>query len=196
MTINRAVFFDGIRGSPLPKKLSAATVQGITAILDEWERRKLIDLRWLADMLATALGECGQNMLPVREGFKPTDASARAYVKGRHYAYAKVVNGNVYYGRGLVQLTWDYNYKKQAQKTGIDFYNKPDLALIPENAAKIMFNGMIDGDFTGKKLSTYFNSKTTDWINARRIINGTDRASEIGGYAKQFYSDLVLASKD
>lgn len=191
--INRAVFFKGIRGSPLPTKLADATVKNLSEILDEWERRKLTDLRYLAYMMATNLGETGVTLEPVREGFSKSDAVARAFVKRQRYPYAKVVNGMVYYGRGRVQLTWDYNYKAMGDILKIDLLADPDLALDRHYATQIMFEGMLRGTFTGKKLSSYFNNTTTDWINARRIINGTDRASEIGGYAKQFYSDLILA---
>ena len=192
--INRKKFFDGIRQGPFSGKLKATTVKGCSAILDEWERRKLTDLRQLAYMLATTLGECGEDMLPVREGFKDTDADARAYVKRKGYKYAVVVNGHVYYGRGNVQQTWAKNYIAMGKIIGVDLYNDPDKALEPDIAAEIMFEGMSRGTFTGKKLSDYFNAKTTDWGNARRIINGTDRAAEIAGYAKQFYADLVAAS--
>lgn len=203
--IDRKKFFDGIRSQPFKGKLKAATVKGITAILDEWERRGLKDLRWLAYMLATVLRECGEDMLPVREGFKANDAAARAYVKRQGYRYAKVVNGQVYYGRGLVQLTWDYNYKAMtellqkegiADETGVtcDLVNRPDLALRPDIAAFIMFEGMIRGTFTKKKLADYFTPTKTDWRNARRIINGTDHADEIAANAKHFHSDLASAS--
>jgi hypothetical protein len=33
-------------------------------------------------------------------------------------------------------------------------------------------------------LGDYFNDKVTDWVNARRIINGTDKAAVIASYAK------------
>lgn len=194
MSVDRKKFFDGIRSGPFNGKLRAATVRGCNAILDEWERRRLTDLRWLAYKLATALAECGPDMLPVREGFKKTDKEARAYVKRRRYKYAVEVNGCVYYGRGLVQLTWLRNYQAMGRILGLPLANNPDLALEPEVAAAIMFEGMTRGTFTGKKLSDYFNGQKTDWKNARRIINGTDRASEIAGYAKHFHSDLVSAS--
>lgn len=192
MAIDRAKFFDGIRNGPFPGSLSQEAVRGITAILDEWERRGLTDLRWLAYMLATVLAECGRNMLPVREGFARSDAAARSYVASKHYKYAKVEGGQVYYGRGLVQLTWLDNYRKMSAITGLDLVNKPDLALEPAVAAKIMFEGMIRGTFTGKKLADYFGAGT-DWRQARRIINGLDRADEIAGYGKQFYADLMAS---
>jgi hypothetical protein len=46
-----------------------------------------------------------------------------------------------------------------------------------------MSYGMRNGSFTGKKLSDYISGTTADYVNARRIINGTDRAELIAGYA-------------
>lgn len=193
--IDRKKFFDGIRSNPFPGSLTPEAVWGITAILNEWDSRPgFTDLRWLAYMLATVLGECGVRMLPVREGFKNSDAQARAYVASKGYKYAAVVNGQVYYGRGLVQLTWHSNYEAMSKILGIDLVNKPDLALDPKNAAAIMFEGMRRGTFTKKKLADYFNAVETDWHNARRIINALDRAAEIARYAQAFYSALERAS--
>lgn len=206
--IDRKVFFAALAPVPLPRPRLQSQVKTLDLLIDEYERRDLDDLRWLGDMMGTALGEVGQKLIPVREGFKATDAEARAYVKRRGYKYAKVVNGNVYYGRGLVQVTHDYNAKAltahaaEQFKNGAfpdldappDFYANPDLLLEPRWAVWAMFEGMIRGIFTGKKLSDYYNATTTDFINSRRIINGLDRAAEIGGYKKQFFADLVTAS--
>jgi putative peptidoglycan binding protein/glycosyl hydrolase family 19 (putative chitinase) len=90
-----------------------------------------------------------------------------------------------YYGRGLVQLTWYYNYKKMSSKVGVDLYNNPDLALELNYAIPIMFIGMKEGFFTGKKFADYFNPAKENWVNARRIINGTDRANTIAGRASR-----------
>jgi hypothetical protein len=49
---------------------------------------------------------------------------------------------------------------------------------------------MTRGIFTGKKLDDYFNAKTDDWINARRIINGTDRASLVADYGHEYYAAI------
>lgn len=75
----------------------------------------------------------------------------------------------------------------------------------PDVAAKIMFGGMTaaeivfedkasDFSFTGKTLEDYFNETTEDWINARRIINGTDHAVMIAETAKDFYAALDYQS--
>lgn len=179
MHIDRKKFFDAVRQRPFGGSLRTPAVSNMEAIIGEWERRGLTDLRWLAYMLATVLAECGRNMAPIPE-----------VGKGRGHAYGNPVNGHVYYGRGYVQLTWDYNYRKMGALIGVDLLGNPDLALRPDIASKILFEGMIRGSFTGKKLADYFSGATADWTNARRIINATDRAAEIGNYGKQFFAAL------
>lgn len=75
-------------------------------------------------------------------------------------------------------------------KLGIDLVNNPDLALKPDIAAKIMIVGMSEGTFTGKKLSDYFNNEISDAYNARKIINGRDKAGLIQGYYNQIIECL------
>jgi hypothetical protein len=57
-------------------------------------------------------------------------------------------------------------------------------------AYKIMSLGMRQGSFTGVGLSKYINADKCDYVNARRIINGTDKAQTIAGYATKFESIL------
>jgi len=177
--IDRARFFAGIRQKPFPGKLLANQVQGCNAILDEWERRGLTDLRWLAYMLATTKWETNHTMQPIKEG------GSLAYLKSKKYW--------PWYGRGYVQLTWEDNYRKFRDRVmnlfKADIVSNPDDAMQPDVAAFIMFEGMINGEFTGKKLSQYFN-ETADWVGARRIINGTDKAEAIADIARQFFAAL------
>jgi hypothetical protein len=56
-----------------------------------------------------------------------------------------------------------------------------------------MFDGMEEGWFTGKSLSDYFNESVDDPYNARRVINGTDRATEIAEYHKHFLTAIRSA---
>jgi len=49
---------------------------------------------------------------------------------------------------------------------------------------------MMEGTFTGVRLSTYFNPNKDDWMNARRIINGLDKANLIAGYGKSYYAAI------
>jgi len=90
-----------------------------------------------------------------------------------------------------VQLTWANNYRRIGDLIGTDLLAHPEHALKPDIAARILYEGMIGGWFSGVGLGRYFNDKTADWKNARRIINGLDCADNIAGYAKAFYAALA-----
>lgn len=203
MAINRKRFFDGIRRSPFPGKISQTQVNGINVILDAWEATGLKDLRWLAYILATPAIETGMRYAPIIE------AGGEAYfrrlydVQGQNPSRARSMgntqpgDGARYRGRGFVQITWKNNYARYKPavlaKFGVDILANPDKAMIPEVAAFIMVDGMTKGAFTGKKLGDYFTAKATDWRNARRIVNSLDKADQIAAIAKEFYADLNAA---
>jgi len=152
--------------------LSQKEVDGISALLAEMEARGWTDRRWWAYVLATAWHETAATMAPIAE-----------YGKGRGHPYGKPdAAGRAYYGRGFVQLTWRENYERLGRALGIDLVNKPDIALEPGPAAEIMCLGMEQGLFTGKCLADYFDAENDDPVNARRIVNGTDKAKLIAGY--------------
>lgn len=204
--IDRQKFFAGVRSSPFPGKIAAGQVKGMTAIIDEWDRRKLTDLRWLSYMLGTAKIETAHTMQPIKEMGGTTYFKRMYDVNGSRPALAKRKgntrpgDGALYFGRGYVQLTWKNNYQRlgdMLRAAGLkdwDLVGNPDLALRPDIAAFIMFEGMIDGIFTGKKLANYFNAKTSNFIGARAIINGSDRAAEIADISKAFWADLQAAA--
>ena len=187
--INRNFFFSQVRGSLFAGKLKQKQVDGLTAILDEWETNyKTKDDRWLAYMLSTTHHETAATMQPIEEYGKG---------KGRKYGKRIRMNGQEYtdtdklfYGRGFVQLTWYENYEKAGKKLKQDFIMNPEKVMELANATKIMFSGMMEGWFTGKKLPDYFNKTKEDWVNARRIINGLDRAAWIADYAKKYYASI------
>lgn len=191
--INRKHFFDTVRENLFKGTFSQGQVEGMDAILDRWEASGLTDLRWLAYMLATTYHETAKTMQPIEE-----------YGKGKGYRYGKKIKRSgipyktpdkIYYGRGYVQLTWYENYETMGRLLGADLLNNPELALNPNIASQIMFEGMTKGnshfgDFTGKSLENYFNDKKEDWVNARKIINGLDKAELIAGYGKKFMAAL------
>jgi len=185
--MNRSAFFNAVRVSLFGGKLAQSQVSGMTAILDEWEAQGLTDVRWLAYMLATAFHETDQTMQPIteyggRKYFEKYDTGKLAKALGN--TAAADGDGFIYRGRGLVQITGRTNY----EKFGIE--DTPDKALDLKTAIKIMFVGMTKGSFTGKKLSDYFAGAKADWVNARRIINGTDKAAAIAAYARKFLSAI------
>ena len=185
MVINRTSFFASVRASF--GKLNQSQVDGFNAILDAWEHYEYTEMRWLAYMLATAWHETAKTMQAIAE-----------YGKGRGRPYGTIdpKTGFAYYGRGLVQLTWAENYKKMGKILSLPLYEEPSLALDSRIAVEIMFEGMLTrksfkGDFTGVSLEKYFNSKADDPINARRIINGTDKAKLIAGHHAAFLEALT-----
>ena len=191
--INRKIFFDITRRNLFSGVLTPPQVSGMDAILNEWDSRKYVDLRHLAYMFATPFLETNRTMQPVREAYYLGEPEPAEQYRKTHFRYYP------YYGRGLVQLTWLDNYKKMGKVLGVDLEKYPDKALEKEISVQILFEGMMRadtgvGDFTGKSLEDYFNVTTDDPVEARRIINGTDRASEIAGFHNKFLGALVAAN--
>lgn len=93
-----------------------------------------------------------------------------------------------YYGRGPVQLTWREEYAWAEKVTGRPLLNDPDLLLrdLPLGY-EVAIKSMTDPSINGKQLSDYINTKKVDYVNARRVVNGTDRKQLIAGYAVKFY---------
>lgn len=197
MTINRKFYFDSVREHPFGGKLTGKQVEGLSAILDTWEAMPdPKDDRWLAYMLATAFHETATSMQPIKE-FGGAAYFTKMYdIKGARPTLAKKMgnttpgDGPRYCGRGYVQLTWKTNYAAMSTVCGVDLVAEPDRAMEAAIASKVMFHGMRHGSFTGKKLADYFHGDTSDWVNARRIINKLDCAGLIAGYARNFYSAI------
>jgi hypothetical protein len=138
----------------------------------------------LAYILSTSWHETAATMMPIAE-----------YGKGEGHDYGEPCpqyGNQVAYGRGYVQLTWDYNYEKADDKCSLNgaLLGDFDLALDPVVASQIIFRGMLEGWFTGKKLGDYVNEGETDYVNARRVVNGTDKAEMLAGYAEDFEQAL------
>lgn len=171
---DRSIFFSKVRASLFSGSLSQSQVDGMNYMLDVYERDyNWPDLRWIAYAFATAYHETAFTMQPIKE------YGSQSYLQSKPYY--------PYYGRGYVQLTWEDNYRKMGSKLGVNMLgDNKDRALEPAIAAEVMYAGMRDGDFTGKKLSDYFSATVNDPVNARRIINGTDKAQTIAGYHEKF----------
>ncbi|TCL70527.1 hypothetical protein [Rhizobium sp. BK251] len=202
--MDKSKFFDAVRQPVFSGRLSVSQVKGLEAILDEALKRGTPQ-QWLAYMLATTFHETGAEMSPVSENLNYSAqgllatfpkyfsaAQAKAYarqpVRIANRAYAnRIGNGDEasgdgyrFRGRGLVQITGRENYRTY----GIE--DDPDAALQSSTAVSILFDGMEKGRFTGKKLADYITAGKCDYENARRIINGTDKAKQIAGYAYAF----------
>jgi len=188
--MNQRSFYDSIRETLFKGSISSDQFRGIDAILERYHELCINDVRKLAYILATVYHESAKTMQPIEE-----------YGKGAKYDYGKKLRMNrtaysvpdkIYYGRGLVQLTWYDNYKAMGKILNLPLLEQPELLLNMEVSVKVLFNGMMEGRFTGKSLKDYFTSDKTDAFNARKIINGLDKATTIQGYFNVFYGALIL----
>lgn len=190
--MDRAKFYESLRarGSGVfGTSLSKSQVTGIEELLDV-AQAKGVKLPHLAYILGGVYHETGGMMVPVREGFAKTDAGARRIVAKRSYGKPAGPYGHVYYGRGRIQNTWLRNMETLSKRFGHDFVKNPDLLLDPAIDAVVTVVGHQEGLWTGKKLSDYISEGRTDYVNARRIVNGTDKAGMIADYAKAFEKAL------
>lgn len=164
--------------------LTQSKVNALNFLLDQFETTNDFEyIRHFAYVLATIKHETADTYLPIKE---------YGLGRGRAYGRKDPQTGQAYYGRGYVQLTWKSNYKKMSDVFGVNFVNYPDYVLDPKYAWNIMAYGMNNGSFTGKKLLDFINDNKTDYVGARRIINGTDKASLIAGYARKFQNMIKM----
>ncbi len=152
----------------------------IDAIIKECYAQGVTKPEAIQYVLATVQHETNDTFKPVKEAYWLSEGWRKKNL--RYYPY---------YGRGFVQLTWESNYKKfsklLSERFGgkIDLVKNPDLALDIEYAIFILVYGMKYGVFTGKKLSDYFGDSGSDFIGARKIINGKDKAIAIAALAQK-----------
>lgn len=177
-------FYDALR--PAFGPLAQNQVDGIGVLLKASEG---MPLRHRAYVLATAWHETGPassplHMTPRREIWGPTPAQ-KGYEGRADLGNSILGDGKRYMGRGFVQLTGRRNYEKAASLTGKDLVGNPDLALDAQIAAAVMVDGMRRGWFTGKRLTDFDN-----YLNMRRVVNGTDKAALIADYAGTFEKAL------
>jgi putative chitinase len=204
-----AKFFNAVRGTLWPK-LTANQVSGCNAIL--LASAGVLPLAWAAYGLATAYHETAYTMQPIHErgsgdGSDPDawDDYLERYDTGemaKRLGNTPAADGDGvrYAGAGLVQLTGAANYKRATTElramaiitASEDLFAEPALALRPDIASAVLVYGMKGGWFSGKGFNDYLpaTASRSQFGNARRIINGTDKADQIAGYALSFQAAL------
>lgn len=189
-----AAFFEAVRPM-FGGSLTQPQVDGFNYIFEAWAKAGNGNIRHLAYILATAFHETARTMQPVRETLASTDAKAKeiltkAWKAGKMPWVKKDYWSSGWFGRGFVQLTHRENYERAGQKLGIDLVSDPSKAMVPEVSALILVRGMLEGWFTGFSLP-----QAGDFLEARRVVNGTDRAGQIATYANGFLTALEAAEK-
>lgn len=190
-----AAFFDAVRTPLFGGKLSKDQMDGIKAVLAAWDRSGDRDNRKLAYLLATTYHETARTMQPITEYGKKSyfDKYEPGTKIGKALGNIDPGDGYLYRGRGYVQITGRANYRNAGQKLGNNLLNNPTLALDPIVAGMALVRGSLEGWYTSKKLGDYITPISADYVNARRVINGTDKASTIAGYARTFEAAIKAA---
>ena len=199
--VDLVAFFAGVRATFGP--LTQGQVDGFNAVLKAlagWP------VSWQAYALATAWHETAKTMQPIKERggeayFKRMyDIEGARPAKARELGNLTPGDGAKFPGMGFVQSTGRANARRatvELRKRGIlgpadDLEATPHLLMRPDIAAAVLRLGMEEGWFTGKKLVDYLprDRQGGDYVNARRIINGTDKAAEIAAHAVKFEKAL------
>lgn len=111
------------------------------------ERFSINTSRRRAAFLAT-VGVESAHLTTTEEGLYYTDAARLARIYPRAFktalaaqpytrnpkALGQLLYGG-YWGRGLIQLTWEKNYRAAGDALGFDYVKTPQLVLLPEHAA-------------------------------------------------------------
>ena len=182
MPIDKPNFYKRLREVKLFDKMTQKQVDTIDALFSEFDKQGITDVRQMAYIFATAYWEAHNPRKPELRMTPMIEFGGESYLRGKKYY--------PYFGRGLSQLTWDYNYKKEGKRLNLDLLNNPDLILDIPTAANSHIYCMANGSYTGKKLSDYINDQKCDFAGARRIVNGTDKKDEIAAIAQKFLSCL------
>lgn len=214
-------FFNKVRSSLYNGALAQSQVDGINAVLKSWVSYGDGDDAKLAYVLATVYNETGGRFEPVEENLNYTsaarirqvwptrfksDASAQAFVRKPQELAEKVYghrddlgnfydgDGWKYRGRGLGQCTGAGMYKKIGERLGIDLVHNPDALLDLDVSAAALIVGMMEGLYTGKKLSVFVDSPgVKNYYQARFVVNGDLRlnGSRIAEIASDFEAALA-----
>lgn len=187
--MNRAAFYASLRrrdSGLFGTSLSQHQVDRLEAILTRLDAKR-IELPQAAYILGTAYHE--SDRFRTMEEY----ASGAAYEGRKTLGNTQPGDGRLFKGRGFVQVTGRRNYTDWAKRLGVDLVGNPALAARLDHATTILIDGMMLGTFTGKKLPDYVAGAKKDYVGARRVVNGTDRAAIIANYARAFEAALVEA---
>lgn len=198
-------FFDWLRGNRLHgPKISKDEFEGIDIIVSSFGMASA-PISFVAYGLATAYLETAHTMQPIAERgsnayfTRQYDIQGRRPNTARRYENTRPGDGIKYRGRGFVQLTWKLNYRRASEKLrelgiDVDLVRDPDLAMRPDIAAVVMVYGMLEGWFTGRKLSDDLPRRgpasVNQFVDSRDIINGRDKQQQIAVYAMDYQTAL------
>lgn len=172
---NRAKLYAALKGSEKLSQTQVVALDALMDLVDKDERWNELGKNALGYFLATVWHETAHTYKPIKE-YRNRVGTAGRKNQDRYW-----LSG--FYGRGLVQLTWEENYEIMSHHVGHDLVANPDLLFDLKISYDVAVIGMTKGLFTGKKFADYFSAQQNDTRNARRIINGLDKADLISAKA-------------
>lgn len=197
---DRKILFDEIRKPLFEGALNSGQVAGIDKDLDYWEENYPDgNLQHLAYILATEYHETKRTMQPIPEGGgkerlrRMYDITGDRPDKARELGNVNPGDGATYTG-GKVQLTGRSNFRKMGKRLNLPLEDKPELIYDIDVSTAVLFVGMLEGIFTTRSLEKYTDKQgVLDSFNARRVVNGTDRAAAIANIYKIFLQAVLMA---
>lgn len=207
--MNKVNFFKAIRPM-FGGSLNQSQVDGLNRLLDVWHKYYAINgsLQELAYNLATSFHETAATMQPITERggrsyFNKYETGTRV---GKILGNTQKGDGYRFRGEGDVQNTGRANARKATKRLnevfnlGVDLEANPDQRGDPFISAHSLFLGNREGWWTGRDLGDYIDGidesdeeDRREYIGARAVVNGKDRASLIAGYALKFEAALKAA---
>lgn len=111
-----------VAGAPVSKKIVDGLIEHLPETLEKYEINTRLRI---AHFLAQLAHES--------DHFRTYEeyASGQAYEGRRDLGNVKKGDGRRYKGRGPIQITGRYNYRKYGKLLGVDLENKPELASTP-----------------------------------------------------------------
>jgi hypothetical protein len=168
-----------------PSAIRPFAKKNLPLVLNQCLDNGVIDRGQIAYVFATAEHESlfGRFMMELDDGW---------YLEGREdLENTEPGDGPRFKGRGFIQITGRRNYRIWSGKLGINLIDNPEKAALPEIAAIIIVRGMRDGSFTNVGLSDFIVGARRDFFNARRIVNGLDKADIIAQIAESYFKAIT-----
>lgn len=165
----------------LPEGQREVARQAIPGIASALQKEGILTPEVLAYTIATVSHESGfvpKQEIMAQRGLNPRND----YIADLQSKYS---GGTDYRGRGYIQLTHDYNYKKYGDRIGVDLVANPDALLNADTSAKVLAAYMKDSGAADSVMKGDLNGARVK-IQGQGALNSQfmPTTQEIGNLAK------------